>query len=297
MSTMLDAALDYASRGTPVFPVNFADKHPLVEHGLKDATTDAAMIRRWWRIWPRAMIGIPTGPRSGFWILDVDVDPEKGIDGPASMARLIAQAGHGALPQTRCSITPRGGRHYWFKWNGADIRNSTGSTGGIAPGVDVRGDGGFFIAPPSVRIDGVAYRPEDPASRAVEGPTWLIELALKSGASAALTRRTTVFDPRTVGAARESASPSDSARDHAWARAALDRECANAFGNGGLNRAAFCLGQIVAGGALSENEVLDALLDAAEARGLMVDYGERSVIKTINSGLRAGMQYPRYRRA
>jgi hypothetical protein len=283
MSKMLEAALHYTSCGMPVFPVNFADKHPLTEHGLKDATTDASLLRRWWHVWPKAMIGIPTGPRSGLWILDVDVDPEKGIDGHYAVARLAEK--FEPLPPTLCSITPRGGRHHLFRWNGANIRSSTSK---IGPGIDVRGDGGYFVAPPSTRIDGASYRWEDIKQKVAEAPTWLIGIALKNE-----TPRRTVFNLRDVDSPPSNGSLSS--RDHAWARTALERECIGLHSNSALNIAAFNLGQLVEGGYLSEQQVFNALLTGAENCGLIVDYGEPSVIKTINSGLNAGKKQPRYR--
>jgi hypothetical protein len=282
MSKMLEAALYYASRGTPVFPVNFADKHPLTGHGLYDATTDASLIRRWWHVWPRAMIGIPTGPRSGLWILDVDVDPKKSIDGHCAMARLVEE--FQPLPPTLTSITPRGGRHHWFCWQEQfPIRCSNSK---FVPGVDVRGDGGYFIAPPSTRIDGASYRWEDITQKVVEAPTWLIGLALKND-----TPRRTVFNLKDL----DGPPSNGSARDYAWARAALERECIGLHSNSALNIAAFNLGQLVEGGYLSEQQVFNALLTGAENCGLIVDYGEPSAIKTINSGLNAGKKQPRYR--
>jgi hypothetical protein len=107
------------------------------------------------------MIGVPTGPRSGFWVLDVDVDQARGNDGRASLAELEAE--HGKLPQTVSTRTPRGGLHLLFRWSPHDsLRNSAGKLG---PGLDVRGDGGYVIMPPSQRADGAAYRFENsPAS-------------------------------------------------------------------------------------------------------------------------------------
>ena len=86
MTQILDAALDLAQDGKPVFPVDPQTKHPLTVHGFHDASTDAQQIQAWWKQWPGAMIGIPTGPRAGVWVLDVDIDPAKGIDGPKSLA-------------------------------------------------------------------------------------------------------------------------------------------------------------------------------------------------------------------
>jgi hypothetical protein len=284
MTNMLDAALRYTFTNTPVFPVNFVDKHPLCPHGLKDATIDENQIRAWWRIFSHAMIGIPTGPRSGVWVLDVDVDPKKGINGRETMARLESE--HGSLPLTLCSITPRGGRHYVFRWNGINIRSSTAK---IGPGIDVRGDGGYFVAPPSVRSDGTPYRWQQANAVIVEAPTWLSELVLAASSNGA-TRRT-ILDLSTPDGTPQPSS----ARDRVWARAALRRECDTLNTNAALNAAAFNLGQIVAGGELTKQEVIAALVAGAEACGLIVEYGEPSVIKTINSGLHAGMKYPRQR--
>ena len=285
MTNVLAAALHYAAGNTPVFPVNFADKHPLCPHGLKDATIDEGQIRTWWRIYPCAMIGVPTGPRSGVWVLDEDVEVTKDIDGRATMARLEAK--HGSLPITLTSITPRGGKHRLFRWTGINIRSSTAK---IGPGIDVRGDGGYFIAPPSVRVDGMSYHWEDATVAIVEAPAWLSELALASSSNA--TTRRTILDLNTVnGSPRKSSS----ARDYVWARAALQRECDALNTNAALNTAAFNLGQIVGGGELTEREVIASLIAGAEACGLIVEYGEPSVIKTINSGLRAGMKQPRQR--
>jgi hypothetical protein len=78
---ILEAALSYAEEGIPVFPCNPYNKRPLTEHGFKGATTDPERIRPWWREHPQAMIGIPTGSASGVFVIDLDVDEEKNIDG------------------------------------------------------------------------------------------------------------------------------------------------------------------------------------------------------------------------
>ena len=69
--TELDAALEYARKGIPVFPCNPLDKKPLTSHGFKDATTDEAQIQAWWGRWPNAMVAAPTG--AGAWRLTADL--------------------------------------------------------------------------------------------------------------------------------------------------------------------------------------------------------------------------------
>ncbi len=73
-------------------------KVPLTSHGLKDATTDPIQIETWWRLWPEALIAVPAWPKIGAWVLDPDIDPEKGLNGIEELARL--EADHGALPAT-----------------------------------------------------------------------------------------------------------------------------------------------------------------------------------------------------
>src|SRR5215467_12479635 len=263
----LDAALEYARKGLPVFPCSPLDKKPLTPHGFKDATTDAAQIRAWWGKWPNAMIATPTGPASGVWVLDPDVDPVKQLDGIAALNQLVAQ--HGPLPQTLTSITPRGGKHLFFAWDpNVDIRNSESKVG---PGIDVRGNGGYVILPPSRNSTGGAYQwdPNSPRTFA-PAPPWLIMLAKAKKVSA-------------------------------YARAALERECKTVAAalpgtrNSTLNKAAFNLGQLIGGNALDEQEVRDRLFEAAETCRLVADDGATAAEATIDSGITAGKNQPRAR--
>jgi putative DNA primase/helicase len=118
------------------------------------ATSDAAQIKRDWARWPDANIGIATGPESGFWVVEADTLEGHDVDGVASLKQLEAE--HGALPETLTAESPSGSQHRYFKWRaGVTIQNSASK---IAPGVDVRGDGGMVIAPPSVKPGKGAYR-------------------------------------------------------------------------------------------------------------------------------------------
>ena len=119
---------------------------------------------------PDCNIGIATGAVSGFFVLDVD--NKDGKDGEASLRELEAK--HGLLPTTIEVITGEG-RHAWFRIgeHGA-IRNSAGT---IAPGLDIRGDGGYVIAPPSIHPSGKRYEwSVDSNDEFAEAPEWLHEL-------------------------------------------------------------------------------------------------------------------------
>jgi hypothetical protein len=176
MTDMLTAALDYAKRGTPIFPVDPNNKRPLCSHGFHDATVNETVICAWWMRWPSAMIGMPTGPRTRLWVLDVDLELVAAIRKSHVMMRLLGI--HGALPNTPSATTPRGGTHFFFRWDGTNIRNSVGKLG---PGIDVRGHGGYVVIPPSVRSDGRGYRWDScGANEPTEAPLWLIEEILKT---------------------------------------------------------------------------------------------------------------------
>lgn len=136
-SPTLDAALDYAAKGIPVFPCK-PDKRPYIGGGFHAAVTDEGTIRSWWQQWPDALIGVPTGPRSGIAVLDIDNKPEKGKDG-------FAQVPDWETRSPVISRTGSGGAHLFFKAEGAPHCTSDI----IARGVDTRGEGGYVIVPPS----------------------------------------------------------------------------------------------------------------------------------------------------
>jgi len=140
---LVDVALEYAERGWYVFPLVAGGKTPLTAHGLKDATTDSEQIGEWWTRWPDANVGIATGRGSDLVV--VDVDPRHG----GTLASL------GELPRTARVRTGGGGWHLYFRYpQGEDVRNSSNK---VAPGIDVRGEGGYVVAPGSLHESGRRY--------------------------------------------------------------------------------------------------------------------------------------------
>jgi len=170
-NALQDAALEYAARGCRVFPVTPGQKKPpLVIAWPKRATEDAATIREWWQKWPDANVGIATGKASGFFALDID--PRHGGDG--TLADLEAR--HGTLPLTVEAKTGGVGRHVLFSCPAVKVPNSTGK---IGPGLDIRGEGGYIVAPPSVHPSGGVYswdcdRHPDEVDLA-PAPGWLLD--------------------------------------------------------------------------------------------------------------------------
>lgn len=143
----------YAEAGLSIFPCQERGKKikaPYVANGLHDAVADPMVVSDWWARWPKALIGLRTGSISGFWVLDVDIDPERGIDGHATLK--VLERKFGTLPETLRVGTPRGGVHLYFRVPLFPIRNTAGTR--LGPGLDVRGDGGYVIARGSVLADG-----------------------------------------------------------------------------------------------------------------------------------------------
>jgi hypothetical protein len=192
---LMEAALTYAEAGMHVLPLHSIvrgrctcgrhcgspAKHPRTLRGLKDATTDRDTIIQWWTDYPDANVGIRTGKVSGLWVLDVD--NKKSVDlgdgslvglGDHTLATMEGEVGY-PLPVTLTSETGGGGRHILFGWpNGVD---TFGNRANLAPGIDVRADEGYIVAPPSVHASGARYQWVDEDADIVEPPAWLLNLA------------------------------------------------------------------------------------------------------------------------
>jgi hypothetical protein len=166
------AAKDYLSRQWSVLPLRPREKRPLIQwEPLQSARPSAADIDMWFERWPDANIGIVTGEISNLVVLDID--PNHG--GDASLDRLERR--FAPLPETIEATTGGGGRHLYFTHPGGLIRNRAG----IAQGIDLRSDGGYVVAPPSIHPSGGCYAwtpgrsPHDTAPAPL--PRWLITAA------------------------------------------------------------------------------------------------------------------------
>jgi hypothetical protein len=134
------------------------------------ATNDQAIIARWWQQNPDANVGIATGKRSGVFVLDVD--PKNG--GMDSYESLIANRGR--FPDTWQQVTGSKGMHLFFRYPSFPVSNAAG----LFPGIDIRGDGGQVVAPPSIHPNGNTYEwdglDEIEGVRVAEAPLWLLEI-------------------------------------------------------------------------------------------------------------------------
>lgn len=279
---LLDAALQFAAAGWPVFPCNPATKQPLISGSFNDATLDLALIQRWWGRWPSAMVAVPTGSAICAWVLDID-DPG-----------LFESACEITLPNTRRSSTGKG-YHLFFSWDPTrPVRNKQRNRAGWPmpelPGAEVRGEGGYVIVPPSLHPSGKHYtwtHDQEPS----EAPDELVKIVTAKAARQA---------------ANEDAAPQPAAasskKDTRYGLAALKQECdalvdaGDGEQEGSLNEAALRVGGLVAGGELTFRTASAQLMAAGLA---MRSFDPRNpwtpqaVAAKVDRGLRDGGQQPR----
>lgn len=172
----VEAALALATRGLSVFPVDPQTKAPRTAHGCLDATRDERKILEMWRRWPAAGIAVATGKPSGIVVLDIDPS-SGGEDGFSELAGRL-----GAPGVTVRVTTPRGGWHAWYRAPSVPVPCSAGK---LAPGVDIRGDGGYVVAPPTTRSEGTGWRWAGRSPLAELQPEWLEALTAQSTAAPA----------------------------------------------------------------------------------------------------------------
>lgn len=173
--TPLRAALHYAARGWRVHPLRPTGsaknrRLPRLPNWQLHASADPAQIARWWAETPDSGVGIATGGAAGLFVLDVD--NKNGKNGDAALAALIAKCGD--LPATAIASTPSDGRHYYFEGS-PEVRNSVSA---IGEGLDIRGVGGYVVAPsPADAGRNYSWVNDYPTSTA---PSWLLAAAMNA---------------------------------------------------------------------------------------------------------------------
>jgi hypothetical protein len=258
---LIDAALDRADMGLPVFPVG-ENKKPVCPNGFKDATIDPDVIRRLFSHPAAAFVGIPTGPASGRVILDLD--PRSGSDS------FMVEHGD-KLPKTLAIRTRSNGFHYVFEEQ-PGVRCSAGK---IAPGVDIRADGGYIVDWESAGF------PRHIDAKIAPMPAWLVEAATARAASKPK------LDGPAVPAPPRDLVDADKLR---LMLAGIEDRLNNAEEGG--KHAALCRESVLAGGllyALDENE--DSLAEMLVDWLPPVDDREHA-IKTAVSGILKGARHP-----
>lgn len=300
----LEAALEYAARGWSVFPIHGmvsgrctcgrADcgspgKHPLVRNGVHAATTDAKNIRAWWGQWRQANVALATGAISGIVAIDLDLgrrtntsfgSPGENNQNPQDVWDALC-AVIDRLPRTLVCLTGGGGLHLLYASDDANLGNTTGSLPGIEdqlPGVDLRANGGYVLAPPSLHRSGAGYEWLDPDRELVAAPPWLKSVERPRAQVPGVSVATFAGDGTAYGrAALKSALTSL-------------RNAPVGQRNHGLNRCAFAMAQLIAGGELDETAARVQLMRAALEIGLT----EHETRLTIASAFRAGAVSPRH---
>ena len=285
-SSSYEWAMIYAHHGYPVLPLK--GKKPIVPNGYLDATTDQDVINGWWNHgkldWN---IGIPTGPASGIWVLDIDQKPN-GANGAASLLEHTIR--HGALPITVTQRTGTG-THLFFKLGETEVKCSTVMLG---PGLDVRGEGGYVVVAPSVHPDtGTKYQwlPDQSLFDMTipEAPVWLVEMTCKRKSNSEL------HQPSALTKAIK--------HSQRYGTVALDRECKRieAAQNGQqertLNSSSFAIGRLISSGHLSESIAVSRLKESAAK---MHSYDRKNqwtksqICQKIDRAIAQGKKSPRH---
>lgn len=176
MPNLGKAALWYAAHGFPVFPLRSRAKTPITAHGFKNATTEREQVVAWWKEQPDANIGLPMGGASHLLLLDLDYRGASVVEDREDVIRLF-----GPIPDTAEVVTGSGGRHVYFRFEGGKVPKQ------IAKGVELKGDGGYAVAPPSIHPNGNEYAFDGAAGAkalltVADPPAWLLAAIANGGA-------------------------------------------------------------------------------------------------------------------
>ncbi len=300
INPLLNFALEYAERGWWVFPLRFGVKisHKSAEHsdGRRwGMTTDPDEILLDAKRWPDANIGIAMGAEIGAFVMETDTMEGHDVDGGASLAELETE--HGALPETRQAISPSGSIHYYFNHPGFKVKNSVSV---IGLGIDIKGDGGMVVAPPSV-VPPKAAKGDKPARPGgvyrwlndlpnADAPQWLLDRILAGKET-----------PEPENDTQQAGAEFDAiygGRQQKYAAISMDRMIAELAGkvpgsrNATLNATTFKLGQMSVRLWIDEAIPLRRIRQACVTNGLVEDTSEQAVEATIASGLGDGRANP-----
>lgn len=271
-------------------------KEPIHSDWPNAATTDKNQIAQWWGAeHVGANVGIATGAGSGIWVLDVDEGVRKNGTYKEGLDSYVKLTGDNEeLPRTRTHRTGGGGSQYFFRIpDGIEIKSKSKGLGDRYPDIDVRGEGGQVVAPPSVSGKG-PYTVED-AAEVAETPGWLIQILMEEG-TATLTRQAPHASPAVTGA---SANPTAvTAVDHTpvpgWFAASMDaklqtiRDAPEGQGNETINRISYMVGQYIPNGWILRQDAEARLLDAVQSWAVP----HPAAAYTIGRALDQGAQHP-----
>jgi hypothetical protein len=294
----LTAALALAAAGLPVFPVLVShnqrtgkwDKKPLSSGWQEKATSDEAAVRAFWRQYPEALPGLALG-RAGLVVLDAD--RHGGPDGVHAFQDLVTRYG---LPAGAVKVNTAGSGEHWVFRNCPE--DPLGNGEGVLPGgINMRGRGGFIVAPGAVRPDGARWTEADRGPTLIEAyragslpiiPNWLVQMIRPHRSDSS---------DKGGGSADASRGPPGE-REQAYAEVALRNVGARVAStppgsrNNALFKAAAQLGSMVAAGWIDHEQVRERLFAAAQDCGLVRDDGAHAARATIENGLEAGMAEP-----
>ena len=242
--------------GLPAFPCR-PDKRPATPHGFRDATADPNEIRDLWRLYPGPLVGVPTGTVAAIDVLDIDAPRH-----PEAVGWLAAHRAR--LRRTREHRTRSGGLHILFE-HASGMRCSASR---IAPGVDVRAEGGYVIWWPAAGCSVLCAAPPAP------WPEWLLNELIPVRAPALRTWSSPADPPPFRAGSRYAAAALRSAAERV-ARAPIGAR------NSALNGEAYAVGRLVAAGLIYGQDVADVLAAAAVAAGLSA----REIAATLRSAL------------
>lgn len=244
-------------------------KHPIPFEWQKRGARSGADVEEYWTQYPRANVGILTGNKSRCFVLDVD--PDNG--GFETYAKMVATFGE--MVTTRRTQTGSGGYHDYFT-NPPDfnVTNAKKKLEAIGLGLDIRGNGGMVVAPPSVSGKGAYLTIRDVAEAAAND--WFLELL-----------RPALLPPIPSGPPVSSEIADKYAARALEGELRLVRESTKGGQNDQLNKSAFKLGTLCAVGALDQQMVRTELIRASIASGYPARDGENAMIKTAGTRHRA----------